>query len=90
MVLGFAAAGSEGKASTVAPFPLPEAVDGLGVGCDGDANCLDDDDGEIQGVAPTWPAPTLLADAGAGIDGNGLAFFVLFQLPFLLTADRDD
>lgn len=90
MVLGFAAAGSEGKASTVAPIALLEDLVGLDVGCKGAGDGLDDDDEATQGVTLTWPAPTLFADAWAGIDGKGLAFVVLFQLPFLLTVDRED
>lgn len=90
IVFGFAAAGSAGKASVAGLFALPVAVGGLDVGRDeaGDG-FVDDTDDAIQGVAPTRPAPTLLAD-GAGIEGNGFALAVFPQLPFLLTAERDD
>lgn len=90
MVLGFAAAGSEGKASTVVPIALPEGVIGLEVGRTGAGDGLGLDDEATQGVTLTFPAPTLFADFGAGIDGKGLAFVAEFQLPFLLTADRED
>ena len=101
MVLGFAAAGSAGKASTAPAaaerFGFP-GVESLAVGCDDDGDDNDEDDGACegfdeegatQGVAPTRPAPALWAE-DAGADGNGFAAVELPQLPCLLTADRDD
>lgn len=89
MVLGLAAAGSAGKASTpVGPFALPEA-EGLETGRDDAGAGLDEEEGATHGVAPTRPAPALLAEA-EGTDGNGFAAVELPQLPCLLTAERDD
>lgn len=88
MVLGFAAAGSAGKASAAEPFGWPE-VEGLDSGREDAGGGLDEEEGAIQGVAPTRPAPALLAE-DAGIDGNGFAAVELPQLPCLLTAERDD
>lgn len=101
MVLGFAAAGSAGKASPAPPAAVERVglpgVESLGVGCDDDDDNDEDDDGcggfdeegASQGVAPARPAPALWAE-DAGIDGNGFAAVELPQLPCLLTADRDD
>lgn len=87
IVLGFAAAGSAGKASTAEPAGLPE-IEGLETGCDAGEG-LDEEEGATHGVARTRPAPALLAE-DAGIDGNGFAAVELPQLPCLLTAERDD
>ena len=97
MVFGFAATGSAGKASIAAPFILLAVVGGLESGCeDKGGGGLDDDEeeeeaeGATHGVAPTRPAPTLLAE-GAGVEeGNGFVAVELPQLPCLLTAERDD
>lgn len=94
MVLGFAAAGSAGKASAAEPFVLPPEVEGLDSGCDDDDDDAceglgEEEEGATHGVALTRPAPTLLAE-DAGIDGNGFAAVELPQLPCLLTAERDD
>lgn len=94
MVLGFAAAGSAGKASAaVEPFGLPE-VAGLDWGRDDEGAGAglgeeEEEEGATQGVAPTRPAPARLAEVG-GVDGNGFAAVELPQLPCLLTAERDD
>ena len=96
MVLGFAATGSAGKASIAARFILLAVVGGLESGCeDKDGGGLDDDeeeeaDGATHGVAPTRPAPTLLAEEAGVEDGNGFVAVELPQLPCLLTAERDD
>ena len=89
MVLGFAAAGSAGKASPVAEASGLLMVDGLDTGRDGTGEGLDEEAGATHGVAPTRPAPALLAE-DAGIDGNGFVAVELPQLPCLLTAERDD
>ncbi len=47
------------------------------------------EDGAAHGTGPTRPAPARLAET-AGIAGKGLALAALFQLPCLLTAERDD
>lgn len=95
MVLGLAAAGNAGKASAAAapagPAGLPY-VAGLDIGRDGAGEGLDEEaeaEGTTHGVAPTRPAPALLAD-DAGIDGKGFVAVELPQLPCLLTAERDD
>lgn len=92
-VLGLAAAGSAGKASTAAETSGFPKVEGLDTGRDGAGEGLDEDeaeaDGATHGVAPTRPAPALLAE-DAGIDGNGFVAVELPQLPCLLTAERDD
>ena len=95
MVLGFAATGSAGKASIAAPFILLDVVGGLESGCEEKAGAgLDDEDveaeGATQGVAPTRPTPTLLAEEAGVEDGNGVVAVELPQLPCLLTAERDD
>lgn len=89
IVLGFAAAGSAGNASTAAePFGLPEG-DGMDTGRGDAGEGLDEEDGATHGVAPTRPAPALLAE-DVGIEGNGFAAVDFPQLPCLLTAERDD
>ena len=92
MVLGFAATGSAGKASIAAPFILLDVVGGLESGCeDKGGGGLDDDEEEAtHGVAPTRPAPTLLAEETGVEDGNGFVAVEFPQLPCLLTAERDD
>lgn len=95
IVLGLAAAGKAGKASAAAaagPAGLPY-VEGLEVGRDGAGEGLDEEaageEDATHGVAPTRPAPALLAD-DAGIEGKGFVAVELPQLPCLLTAERDD
>ena len=95
MGLGFAATGSGGKASIAAPFILLDGGGGLENGCEDNGGGLDDDDdeeaeGATHGVAPTRPAPTLLAEEVGVEDGNGFVAVELPQLPCLLTAERDD
>lgn len=95
MVLGFAATGSAGKASIAAPLILLAVVGGLESGCEDNGGGLDDGDeeeaeGATHGVAPTRPAPTLLAEEAGVEDGNGFVAVELPQLPCLLTAERDD
>ena len=95
MVFGFAATGSAGKASIAAPIILLAVVGGLESGCEDRGGGLDDDDeeeaeGATHGVAPTRPAPTLLAEEAGVEDGNGFVAVELPQLPCLLTAERDD
>lgn len=87
-VFGFAAMGNAGNASPVAPPFARPIVAALDTGRD-DAGDGRVDDGAAQGTGPTRPAPARLADA-AGMAGKGLAFTALFQLPCLLTAERDD
>lgn len=88
VVFGFKAAGKAGKASELVAFATLD-VGGLEDGRDEEGEAREEEVVVIQGVAPTLPAPTRLADAAA-MGGKGLAFAALPQLPCLLTADRDD
>lgn len=82
-VFGLAAVGSAGKAPALTAVAVGG---GLNVGA-GDGRLEELVEGAVQGVCPTRPAPTRLADA-AGMAGNGFAGLMeLPQLPFLLTAD---
>lgn len=91
VVFGFAATGSAGKASELDGLAareigaLDECRDGAGEGLD-----EEEAEGVSQGVAPTLPAPTRLADVAGGMGGKGLVFVALPQLPWRLTAERED
>ena len=91
VVFGFTAAGSAGNASEDVGFAIREmgALD-EGREVAGEGREEDDADGVSQGVAPTLPAPTRLADVAGGMGGKGLAFVALPQLPCRLTAERED
>ena len=91
VVSGFAAAGNAGNASELVVFTVRE-IGGLDEGCDvaGEGREEDDAEGVSQGVAPTLPAPTRLAEVAGGMGGKGLADVALPQLSCRLTAERED
>jgi len=85
-VFGLAADGSAGNAPALTAVAVGGGLDdGREDAGDGRLEVLAE--GAVQGVFPTRPAPTRLADA-AGIVGTGVAELMeLPQLPFRLTAD---
>lgn len=97
VVFGFGAVGRAGNASEFAAFAFAvRESGGLEEGREvvGEGREEVEADGVSQGVAPTLPAPARLAeaevDAAGGMGGKGLAAAALPQLPWRLTAERED
>lgn len=95
VVFGFGTAGKAGNASGFAAFAV-RVTGGLDDGREvaGEGRAEEEAEGVSQGVAPTRPAPARLADADVdpvgGMGGKGLAVAALPQLPWRLTAERED
>lgn len=88
VVFGLGAAGRAGKASALAACVDLGRRGGLDVEGAGEGR----EEEVSQGVGPTRPGPARLADADAagGMSGKGLAAAAWPQLPWRLTAERED